>query len=102
MVLASVISRAAAAVAFLIMALPSGSSSYQQSVERWRQSYEAILRDDNGWLTVSGLFWMHEGENSFGSAPENDVVLPAPVPAHAGHFEPKLFSPSCIQKSPET
>src|SRR5579859_564484 len=87
MVLASVISRVAAAVAFLIMARPSGSSSYQQSVEQWRQSYEAILRDDNGWLTVSGLFWMREGENSFGSAPENDVVLPAPVPAHAGQFE---------------
>jgi uncharacterized protein (DUF1684 family) len=63
-------------------------SGYKQSVEKWRQAYEAKLRSDDGWLTVSGLFWLHEGENSFGSAPGNDVVLPfAVMPANAGHFD---------------
>jgi uncharacterized protein (DUF1684 family) len=66
---------------------PSHKSSYQQSVEQWRQDYEANLRGDDGWLTVSGLFWLHEGQNTFGSAAGNDVVLPTPVPAHAGHFD---------------
>jgi uncharacterized protein len=61
--------------------------TYQKSVEEWRQKYEAKLRADDGWLTVSGLFWMHEGENRFGSAPGNDVVLPAPVPPAAGRFD---------------
>jgi uncharacterized protein len=56
-------------------------------VEDWRQKYEAKLRADDGWLTVSGLFWMHEGKNTFGSAAGNDVVLPAPVPASAGYFD---------------
>ena len=63
-------------------------SSYQQSVEQWRQKYEAKLRADDGWLTVSGLFWLHEGENRFGSAPGNDVVLAfPPMPANAGSFD---------------
>ena len=63
-------------------------SLYQQSVEKWRQNYEAKLKADDGWLTVSGLIWLHEGENRFGSAPGNDVVLPsAAVPANAGHFD---------------
>src|SRR5262249_52293091 len=62
-------------------------SPYEKSVEEWRQKYEAKLRADDGWLTVSGLFWMHEGENRFGSAPDNDVVLPSPVPPAAGHFD---------------
>jgi len=62
-------------------------SQYQQSVEKWRQDYEAKLKADDGWLTVSGLIWLHEGENSFGSASGNDVVLPAPLPARAGHFD---------------
>jgi uncharacterized protein (DUF1684 family) len=63
-------------------------SPYQQSVEKWRQSYEAKLKADDGWLTVSALLWLHEGENSFGSASNNAVVLPyGYVPAQAGHFD---------------
>jgi len=36
---------------------------------------------------VSGLFWLHEGENTFGSGPLNDIVLPSSAPASAGSFE---------------
>ena len=63
-------------------------SPYQQSVENWRQSYEAKLKADDGWLTVSALLWLHEGENSFGSDSSNAVVLPYDyVPAQAGSFD---------------
>ncbi len=61
--------------------------AYRQSVERWRQDYQNILTSDTGWLTVSGLFWLREGENSFGSDLHNDFVLPASAPAHAGVFD---------------
>ena len=63
------------------------ATTYRQSVEKWRQAYEAQLKSDGGWLTVSGLFWLHEGENNFGSGPLNDIVLPASAPANAGSFE---------------
>jgi uncharacterized protein len=62
-------------------------TAYRQDVEKWRQNYENHLKAEDGWLTVSGLFWLHEGENSFGSATGNDVVLPAPLPPKAGHFD---------------
>jgi uncharacterized protein (DUF1684 family) len=63
-------------------------SPYQQSVEQWRKYYEATLTSDDGWLTVAGLFWLHEGKNPFGSDPLNDIVLPAgSVPAVAGYFD---------------
>src|SRR5205809_1211995 len=63
-------------------------SAYQQSVEKWRQAYESRLKSDTGWLTVTGLFWLHEGENRFGSDPLNDIVLPAEaVPPVAGSFD---------------
>lgn len=66
----------------------SDVSAYQAAVEKWRQNYETGLRSDTGWLTVSGLFWMHEGKNTFGSASGNDIVLPfAVVPAQAGYFD---------------
>ncbi len=72
---------------FACLSMAIDASSYKKSVEKWRQDYETKLKGDDDWLTVAGLFWLHEGENSFGSAPGNAVVLPAPVPAQAGHFD---------------
>ncbi|MGA8871056.1 MAG: DUF1684 domain-containing protein [Candidatus Acidiferrales bacterium] len=77
---------AAAAICAFAAAAPDGAS-YGASVEKWRQDYQADLTSDHGWLSVSGLFWLHDGENSFGSNPLDDIVLPAPVPAEAGSFE---------------
>jgi len=63
-------------------------AAYRASVEKWRQDYEADLKSDHGWLTISGLFWLHEGENKFGSDPLKDIVLPEPSsPPDAGTFE---------------
>ena len=67
-------------------AAPDGEA-YRASVEKWRAAYQADLTSGNGWLTVSGLFWLHDGTNTFGSNPLDDIVLPAPVPAEAGTFE---------------
>ena len=68
-------------------AAPITDPAYRASVEKWRQAYEADLKSDHGWLSVSGLFWLHDGENTFGSGPLNDIVLPATAPASAGSFE---------------
>jgi uncharacterized protein (DUF1684 family) len=80
------------AVVFALFALvglrvsAATDANYLQSVEKWRHDYQAKLTSDTGWLTVAGLFWMHEGENSFGSDPKNNIVLPAGAPAFAGVF----------------
>jgi len=66
---------------------PADDSGYRASVEKWRADFEADLRSDHGWLVVAGLFWLHDGENKFGSDPLNDIVLPAPAPADAGYFD---------------
>jgi uncharacterized protein len=81
-----------AALSLVTASLPLSASpddaSYHASVEKWRQEYETSLRADYGWLSVSGLFWLHEGENKFGSDPLNDITLPAgSTPAVAGTFE---------------
>jgi uncharacterized protein (DUF1684 family) len=75
------------ALAASCLAARADTASYRQAVEKWRQAYEAQLKSDSGWLTVSGLFWLHEGENTFGSGPLNDIVLPPSAPANAGSFE---------------
>ena len=51
----------------------------------FRSGREATLAADDGWLTVSGLHFLGEGRNTFGSGSENDIVLPGrTVPARGG------------------
>jgi uncharacterized protein (DUF1684 family) len=62
-------------------------AAYKRSVEEWRVKHQEHVASDDGYLTYSALIWLHEGRNSFGSAPGNDAVLPAPVPPQAGYFD---------------
>lgn len=68
-------------------AIAQSSSAYTDSIERWHQEREAYLRSPTGWLNLEGLFWLHPGENSFGSAAGNDLVYAHPdMPAKMGSF----------------
>ena len=56
--------------------LYAASGTYQSEMAEWRKHREAALLADGGWLTVTGLFWLHEGANRFGSEAVNEIVLP--------------------------
>lgn len=60
------------------------SVDYETELARWRQERHDDLTAEDGWLTVVGLDWLHEGENSLGSAPGSDVTLPESAPLHVG------------------
>lgn len=62
----------------------AADTNYSHDVEVYRQQREAFLKQDDGWLTVVGLFKLKEGESSVGSADGNAIVLPAPAAAHIG------------------
>lgn len=68
-------------------AAPADQGGYREEIERWRTQREERLKADGGWLTVTGLFWLHEGANPVGSAPGSEVRLPPGAPAHAGVLE---------------
>src|SRR5437016_12020736 len=62
-------------------------ASYRAEVDEWRKRYEASLKQDDSWLTLSGLYWQKQGDNSFGTALGNDIVLPeGSAPPFAGTF----------------
>jgi len=63
------------------------SDAYRAQIEEWRRQREAALKADGGWLTVTGLFWLHEGANSFGAAAPNEIVLPVGAAVKDGSFE---------------
>ena len=59
--------------------------AYAAEVNQWRADRLERLTADDGWLSLTGLFWLEEGENTFGSSTSNAVILPDPsIPAVAG------------------
>jgi len=60
----------------------------QQTVEHWRADRVAELTSETGWLTLVGLYWLEKGDNTFGRAPSNRLVLDHPALARkAGTFK---------------
>ncbi len=60
-------------------------SGYSERVDRWHQKRIERLKAADSWLSLAGLYWLKEGVNTFGSAPQNDIVFPAgKAPAYIG------------------
>jgi uncharacterized protein len=67
------------------MSAVAGPDPYVQEIEAWQKARLTRLTSDEGWLVVSGLAWLQEGDNTVGSGSSNRVVLPAhSVPPSAG------------------
>jgi uncharacterized protein len=58
--------------------------AYRNEVDQFRQRREAGLKAEDGWLSVVGLHWIHQGEQKLGSDPACDILLPARAPAVLG------------------
>src|SRR5579863_7660243 len=41
----------------------------------WRAKYEASLKAPDGWLSVAGLTWLHEGANTVDLPSQKPIVL---------------------------
>ena len=59
-------------------------TSYIQSIEYWQQDRLEGLKARDGWLNLAGIYWLKEGEQSFGSDPSNDIVFPEKAAAFIG------------------
>ncbi|RKG63692.1 DUF1684 domain-containing protein [Corallococcus sp. CA054B] len=56
------------------------------ATQAWHAERLKRLQSPDGWLTLVGLTWLKEGEQTAGSAPGSAVPLPSPAPAQAGTF----------------
>jgi uncharacterized protein (DUF1684 family) len=59
-------------------------AKHARDVERWRTRRLARLTAADGWLSLVGLEWLHDGENTIGSDPSSDVRLPGDAPSRLG------------------
>lgn len=65
---------------------PEAEANQRKGFETFRQEREERLRKPDGWLTLVGLYWLHEGDNSAGSAPTSEIVFPPSLPTSFGTF----------------
>ena len=76
-----------AALLAIGMATANDLQSERADIEHWRAQRVAELTNETGWLSLVGLFWLSPGENTFGRAPSNTLVLDNPnLAATAGTF----------------
>lgn len=73
----------------LVWALPltAGSAdqnSWENELNAWRAKRATSLQAPEGWLSLIGLGWLKEGDNSFGSDAGNRIQINGKAPAHVG------------------
>ena len=61
-----------------------GSPEYISEIDQWHQKRIDRLKEKDGWLTLVGLYWLEEGENTFGSDKNNSIVFPKKAPKRIG------------------
>lgn len=77
---------------FKLNAEAQNAISYSNTIKQWREERVKDLKAPKGWLNLEGLFWLHQGVNSFGSHVQNDCVYENPTPSdvffpnHLGNF----------------
>lgn len=68
-----------------VLAQTADGSAYQDRIAQWRKDQEEALKAEGGWLSVAGLYWLKEGQNTIGTGTGNAIVLPAnSAPASVG------------------
>lgn len=61
---------------------------YEREIIAWRAARLKRLTAEDGWTTLVGLFWLEPGDNSFGRAVTNRLVLENPaIPEQVGAFQ---------------
>lgn len=74
-------------------------AAYVKSIEEWQHQRLERLKNKNGWLSLAGLYWLREGENSFGSDSSNLIVFPEKADDFGGtlHLEDSIVTLSVAE-----
>ena len=80
---------------------PAVDPAYRAEIDAWRRARIAALTAPDGWLTLSGLYWLRPGPNRFGADPGNEVVLPcAGVAGVAGTIDLRADGTAVLEPGP--
>jgi uncharacterized protein len=75
-------------VLMLLMPLLASAQADTPALEQWKAKRVTNLTSETGWLTLVGLYWLKAGDNSFGRAASNRIILDHPsLAATSGTFK---------------
>lgn len=60
------------------------NQEYVDQINQWHQKRVERLTSADGWMSLAGLFWLQEGENTFGADSSNDIIFPKKAPDFIG------------------
>jgi uncharacterized protein len=81
-------------LAFACKQTPTADPNYVKEINEWDARRVNRLKADDGWLNLVGRFWLKQGESTFGSAKDNDIVIESSkLPEHIGSF---LFNDTTV------
>jgi hypothetical protein len=73
--------------AFACTQKPVADPNYVKEINEWDAKRVTRLKADDGWLNLVGRFWLKQGESTFGTSKDNDIVVESSkLPAHIGSF----------------
>ena len=84
LVLSVAVAAAAVVLPLLAVCASPDQNSWESELAAWRARRAESLQAPEGWLSLIGLEWLREGDNSFGSAADNRIQIDAKTPAHIG------------------
>jgi uncharacterized protein (DUF1684 family) len=62
-------------------------AGYLKTIKEWQQKRLEGLKAKDNWLSLAGLFWLRDGQNTFGGDPGNDLVITdVKAPSRIGSF----------------
>jgi len=67
-----------------LSAASSEDAAWQTELESWRAQRATNLQAPEGWLSLIGLAWLQEGDNTFGADEDNRIQVSAKIPGHVG------------------
>ncbi len=68
--------------------------SYDQEIQEWHSARMERLKKPGGWLSLAGLFWLHDGANPVGADASSEIVLPKGAPSKLGTITLAMTSAS--------
>jgi uncharacterized protein (DUF1684 family) len=54
----------------------SEEDSFLEAELAWRKQMDERMKSTTSWLSIAGLYWLQEGENSFGTSSSCSIQLP--------------------------
>lgn len=81
-------------ITFACTQKPPADPDYIKEIQNWHNKRVNRLKADDGWLNLAGRFWLKQGESTFGSGKDNNIVVESSkVPEEIGSF---IFKDSIV------